>query len=137
MLLAGKHIFVVEDDPTNLAIISTILRQHGATVSFDPWGSATLDKIEIIKKEIDLIVLDLMFQDQVTGYDIFDAMQAVPELAHIPIVLVTSSDPDIEMNKARAKKFSGYISKPINRMRFPKQIAAILEGQEVWEDDIE
>ena len=45
MLLQNKHIFVVEDDPRNLAIIRTILRENGARVSFDHWGKTALDDL--------------------------------------------------------------------------------------------
>ncbi len=132
MLLKGKHIFVVEDDSLNLAIIRTILQRAGAVVPFDHWGDATLQKMLSYTFKIDLILLDIMFPHNVSGYDIFDAIRAVPELSDIPIVAVTASDPDIEMNKAREKGFSGYICKPLDRTGFAHLVAAILEGREVW-----
>lgn len=133
MILEGKHIFVVEDDPLNLAIIRTILINAGASVPFDHWGDTTLDKMLLSQSQIDLILLDIMFPRQVSGYDIFDAIQKEPKLKSIPIVAVTASDPDVEMNKAREKGFQGYISKPIDRSKFVHQVNLILSGTEIWE----
>ncbi len=132
MLLEGKRIFVVEDDPMGLAIIRTILQQAGASVPFDHWGDTTLKRLSNDPFPIDLILLDIMLPNQVSGYDIFDAIRAIPELNNVPIVAVTASDPDIEMNKARKKGFDGYISKPLDRTTFPQYVLAILEGQTVW-----
>ena len=134
MILKDKHIFVVEDDAMNLAVIRTILQRAGAIVPFDHWGDTTLDRMLSYPFPLDIILLDIMFPNQVTGYDIFDAIRTIPELSKVPIVAVTASDPDIEMNKARQKGFSGYISKPLNRFNFAHDIAAILEGEEIWGD---
>lgn len=131
MLLKDKRVFVVEDDPSNLAVISSILKNNGAYISYDQWGDTTLDKLRDMAR-VDIILLDLMLPGGGSGYDVFEAIRAVPELNDIPIVVVTASDPDIEMSKARDKGMNGYISKPLNRLQFPKQIAAVLDGEEVW-----
>jgi CheY-like chemotaxis protein len=89
MLLQGKRIFVVEDDASNLAIISTILRRHGAKVLFDAWGSEALDKL-VKLQPIDVILLDLNLPLGNNGYDIFRKIRATPELAKIPVALVTA-----------------------------------------------
>jgi CheY-like chemotaxis protein len=133
MLLQGKRIFVVEDDPSNLAIITTILRRYGASVPFETWGSGTVEKLRSILP-IDLILLDLALPRGVSGYDVYDEIQLVPELKPIPVVLVTAADPTIEMVKARDKGINGFISKPLSYATFGKAIAAILEGEEIWGD---
>lgn len=81
---------------------------------------------------IDLILLDLMFPNHISGYDIFDRIRENPTFAHIPIVAISAADPALEMSKARAKGFSGFIGKPINLLQFPQQIVQLLEGEQVW-----
>jgi len=132
MLLDGKHVFVLEDDVTNLAIISSILRRHGATVYFDVWGATTLTQMKALPK-IDIILLDLMLQrTKLNGYDIYDQIRTEPKLDEIPVLLVTAADADVELPVARKKGFNGYIAKPINREMFGQQIADALEGKDVW-----
>jgi two-component system, cell cycle response regulator DivK len=134
MLLRNKHIYIVEDDSRNRAVMLTILQQNGAKTSFDQWGQQTLERIKSHDK-IDLILMDLMLPRGVTGYDVFAQLQADKELAGIPAVVVSASDPAIEMNKARKLGFRGYISKPIQYQSFAQVIATILEGQPVWMDE--
>ena len=136
MLLQGKRIFVVEDDPSNLAIITTILRRHGASVPFETWGSGTVAKL-LKCLPVDLILLDLALPRGVSGYDVYEEIRSQPELQDIPTVVVTAADPSIEMPKAREKGLKGFISKPLSYATFGTTIASVLDGEEVWGDDYE
>jgi CheY-like chemotaxis protein len=131
MLLKDKRVFVVEDNAGNLAIISLILSQNGAQVHFERWGVASGARL-LQFMPVDIILLDLMLPNNVTGYDVFDQIRRMPELAHIPIVAVTAADPDKEMSKARQKGFNGFISKPIRLNTFGKYVADAIRGEEVW-----
>jgi two-component system, cell cycle response regulator DivK len=133
MLLRGKRIAVVEDDVTNMAIISTLLKQHGAVVIQDPWNNDTVNRFQQ-SLPIELILLDLMLRNGASGFDIYDWIRANPEMAGIPIVMVTASDPAMAMNKARVKGFAGYISKPLSYREFPQQVFRLLQGESIWED---
>ena len=133
MLLSGKRIFVVEDDPSNLAIITTILRRHGASVPFETWGTGSVETLKMCLP-IDLILLDLALPRGVSGYDVYDEIRSFPELADIPVVIVTAADPGIEMPVAREKGMNGFISKPLSYSTFGKSIASILNGNQVWGD---
>jgi len=134
MILSNKHIFIVEDNAANAGVILTTLQMQGAHTHFDRWGTHTVHRLKDLPK-IDLILMDLMLPNKVSGYDVYDQIKAIPELADIPVVVVSASDANIEMTKARDKGFKGYISKPINFMTFPKAIASILEGNEIWADE--
>lgn len=134
MVLKDKHIFLLEDDPTNFAVMRTLLRAHGATAVLDHWGDTTLKNLKNYPFDIDLIILDLMLPGNVTGYDIFDLIQADEAFQDIPVVIVSAADPDIEIPKAQVKGINGFISKPINRHKFPQQLLTIIDGGAVWND---
>lgn len=132
MLLKGKRIFYVEDNVENRAIAQLILERHGAKVDFERWGGAgTLIRLKAFMP-VDLILLDLMFPENVTGYDIFELIRRQPAFAHIPVVAISAADPSVEMQKVRTKGFNGFISKPINLVQFPQQIVSVMEGKRVW-----
>jgi len=131
MSLKDKRIFIVEDNLKNLTIMKTLLERDGATVDFNRWGPEAAKQIRDFAP-IDVIILDLMLPQGVSGYDIFDAVRTLPECSTTPIVLVTASDADIELPKARRKGFSGFISKPIRFGLFEKQIERIIEGERIW-----
>ena len=134
-ILKGKRIFYVEDNLGNRAIVQMIVEQEGAKLGFERWGGA--DALARLKAfmPVDVILLDLMFPMNVTGYDVFDAIRADENFANIPIVAVSASDPAVELPKVRRKGFAGFISKPISLWQFPKQLAAVIEGQTVWATD--
>jgi ribose transport system substrate-binding protein len=132
-LLKGKRIFYVEDNVSNRALAQLVLEQNGAAVHYERWG----DLPQVLARladfmPVDLILMDLMFPKGASGYDLFDGIRANDQYKDIPIVAISASDPSIEMPKARAKGFSGYIAKPINMMEFPRQIITLIEGSPVW-----
>lgn len=132
MSLEGKHIFVVDDDVVNLAIVTSILRRGGASVYYDVWGANTLAQMKALPR-LDIVLLDLMLQrTKLSGYTIFDQIRSDPVMRNIPVVLVTAADSSIELPVARQKGFSGYISKPIDRITFGQHIADAIEGKGVW-----
>lgn len=132
-MLENKTIFLVEDDPQNLAIIRTILLHQGASVPFDHWGRGAMMKIRDVSSVLDLILLDLMLPSGQTGHEIFKKIRTDSALDDIPIVAVSAADPSIEIPRTKELGFSGFISKPIRHNLFPKQIVSILEGGEIWE----
>lgn len=133
MLLRGKRIFIVEDNSGNLAIASIYLKQHGATVDFSRWGHSAFERI-MKALPIDVILMDLMLPQNISGFDIFKQFRAVPELKNVPIVAVSAADPDIAVPRALEMGFSGFIAKPITPL-ISKQIADVIAGKDVWAAD--
>ena len=131
LLLADKRIFIVEDNPQNRVVFQMALVRHGAQVDFDRWGRDAVAHL-IDASQLNLIVLDLMLAEGVSGFDLYDEIRAVPKLAAIPVVAVSAMDAAVALPMARSKGFAGFIAKPIDNNLFPKQIATILTGQPVW-----
>lgn len=132
MLLKGKRVFIVEDNPQNRVIFQISLVRQGAIVDFERWGRTTIARLEAIE-QVDLIILDLMLADNVSGLDLFDEIRAITRFADTPIIAVSAMDPAIALPQTRAKGFSGFIAKPINGRLFPQQIVRVLDGEEVWD----
>jgi CheY-like chemotaxis protein len=129
--LTGKRIFIIEDDPTNMAVFAVTLKKSGASVIQDFWNTNSANML-FNRLPIDVILLDLMLRHHMNGYDIFDELQAHPELAKIPVIVVSAADPQVEIPKARAKGMAGFIGKPIRPHLFAKQIASCIDGEPVW-----
>lgn len=131
-LLQDKRIFLVEDNLGNRAIMQMILEQQGAKVAFERWGTETVSRLKSFEP-VDLILLDLMFPNNITGYDVFESIRENREFRHIPIVAVSASEPAISIPKTQSMGFAGFIPKPIDIDKFPKQVAAILRNEPVWD----
>ncbi len=130
-LLQEKTIFCVEDNVSNRVVFQLSFAIQGAVVYFERWGRDAIDRLNEMR-QVDLIVLDLMLASNVSGFDIFDQIRALPQYGHIPIVAVSAMDPSVAIPKAQEKGFSGFIAKPVSKDLFPQQIAAILNGETVW-----
>jgi CheY-like chemotaxis protein len=81
---------------------------------------------------IDAILLDLMLPHGRTGFEIFDEIRTAPQLNSVPVVLVTAADASATVPIAVEKGFAGFIAKPIDYTLFPRQIAAVINGESVW-----
>lgn len=128
----GKRIFYFEDDVRNRSIVQLILERHNAEFQFERWGHDPAQHLRNFMP-IDVILMDLMFPNNVSGYDLFTIIRKYDEFNHIPIIAISAADPAIEMNKARKMGFAGFISKPVHLVEFPRQIDAAMHGEKVWQ----
>jgi CheY-like chemotaxis protein len=131
-MLTDKRVFIIEDNIDNRTIVQMLLEQQGALTAFERWGGA--DSIRRLREfmPVDLILLDLMLPNQITGYDVFDRIRREPDLAHIPIVAVSATDPTTGILRTQAKGFSGFIAKPVDYDLFPRQLVKIMNHEPVW-----
>ena len=130
-MLNDQHIYLIEDDISSLAIVTTILKHEGARVSRNRWGAQSLKTLKQMRTA-DLILLDLHFPGGVSGYDVMDQIQAKPDLRGIPVVIVSGADPEKHIEKAKEMGFKGYIYKPVSRRTLGTYLARILAGEEFW-----
>lgn len=131
MLLQNKRIFIVEDNIQNRVIFQVILQKQGAHVDFERLGRDAIRRLESMSS-VDLIILDLMLAQGVSGFDVFDQIRALPAYENVPIIAVSAAEPAIAMPKVLEKGFSGFIAKPIDDLMFPQQVARILVGEGIW-----
>jgi CheY-like chemotaxis protein len=118
-VLQDKNIFIVEDDSLNRLVFRLILTKVGATVAFDTSGQNALSFLQK-SAPVDIILLDLMLTHGQNGFDLFQAIRALPHYANTPIVAVSAIDASQGIP-------------PIDSDLFPHQLAHILEGQAIWE----
>ncbi|HLU11233.1 MAG TPA: response regulator [Oceanobacillus sp.] len=135
MLLKDKFIFIVEDNTQNRVVFQVILIRQGARVEFERWGKDAVRRLKTLRN-VDVVVLDLGLAQGVSGYDIFDDIRAIPEYSALPVVAVSATDPAVGIPKTKAKGFNGFIAKPIDDVRFPRQLAKIIAGEEVWDTGV-
>jgi CheY-like chemotaxis protein len=129
--LDRKRIFIVEDNPANRAVTTALLTRNGAEVRLERWGHDAIRQLKSFRP-VDLIILDLMLSEELSGYDVFDQIRALPQFGGIPIVAVSATDPSIGIPECQRKGFNGFISKPIEFTLFVEQIANIINGETVW-----
>ena len=107
----SKRILVVEDTEDNRQILRDLLTSAGfelieATDGESGVGLAATQRPDLILTDVQLPVLD--------GYEAARRIRADSELAHIPIIAVTSYALSGDEAKARAAGCDGYVAKPFS-----------------------
>lgn len=83
----SKKVLIVEDEAAIATLVSVIVREMGLDATTAANGAEALVKIE--KGKPDLIIVDLIMP-VMTGEELIQEVQADPELADIPIILLTT-----------------------------------------------
>lgn len=129
--LKDKRIFLVEDDVVNLAVINRVLRNSGAYL-YQNYNSIGIVMHVTQSLPIDLILLDIMLRRNINGFDVARELKSNPQTSHIPIVAVSSIDPEEGIHQAKLAGCDGFISKPINALTFASDLTAVIQGQNRW-----
>ncbi len=130
--LSQVNALVVEDDAGGMAIIGVMMRFLNIKAYINTTGEGVVSMAKAMRPRPNIIFCDINLP-RTTGYDVLKEIREDKELHDLLVIAVTAQDADTEIPKARAAGFNGYIGKPLNRMRFPKQLRRILAGEEVWE----
>jgi DNA-binding response OmpR family regulator len=112
----NKTILVIDDDPTIHDLIKRFLSKQGFNVQTASSGQEGLQLAREIQPEA--ITLDVMMPGM-DGWTVLAALKADPDVAHIPVIMMTIVD---NQNLGYALGATDYLLKPINR----QQLAAVL-----------
>jgi len=121
--LSDKKILLVEDNPVNRRLAEFLLRSQGYQVRAATNAQEAFDTIKAERP--DLILMDV----QLPGMDGLEAtrkLKAEPATRDIPVVAVTSYAMKGDREKALAAGCSGYITKPIDKDTFVREVATVL-----------
>ena len=113
--MKDKTILVVEDNPLNMKLVRTLLRNDSFRVLEAGNAERGLDLAR--EEKPDLILMDI----QLPGMDGLSAvkiLKADPVLKSVPVAALTSYAMEGDVEKARNAGCDGYISKPIDTRSF-------------------
>jgi two-component system, cell cycle response regulator DivK len=125
------YVLVIEDDPSNLMVVTDLLRLVGVRyINSRASGWQGIKLAESLPR-LDLILLDIQLPRE-DGYTILQQLRNHPKLKATKVVAVTANVMPQDEARARAAGFDGFIGKPLDFDRFPQQIQELLQGEEVW-----
>ena len=112
-----SNILIVEDNPADVILIKEILKESNISCKLyhAPDGAIALQILHLEGEYSDLPQLDLILLDmnlpKKDGKDILEEIKQDNKLNNIPIIIMTSSLPDIE-NNPYAKLVDALLLKP-------------------------
>lgn len=106
----ANQILLVEDEPTNMAILSGILRDSGYIVDEATDGSAAWAILQA-NKNYDLVITDRRMPNM-DGLELAKHMKMDPELRSTPVIMQTAATTVAEVNEGVKAGVYYYLTKP-------------------------
>jgi len=128
-----SRIFCVEDEENIRELIVYALKSSGFEALGFEEGEAFFTAL---KGELpDLILLDIMLPD-IEGTEILRRLRMNPHTAHIPVILLTAKDSELDKVKGLDLGADDYITKPFGVLELISRIKAVLRRSSPQSNDI-
>ncbi len=116
-------ILIVDDEARNRDLIEAILKSGGYRLETAADGQEALAKT--IELRPDLILLDVMMPD-ITGFEVCQTIREDPDLADIPVILVTALDDRKSRLQGIEAGADDFLSKPVDSMELKARVKTVV-----------
>ena len=127
------HILLVEDSPSDVRLTEEALKESGLDyeLSLANDGEEAMNflhqqKMSAFSKMPHIILLDLNMPKK-NGHEVLAEIKADPQLAKVPVVLLTVSQQEKDVMEALRLKMNYYLCKPVDAEQLTALIKAIFE----------
>jgi CheY-like chemotaxis protein len=114
-----KTILIVDDEPSNLLLLSTLLKQDYKIIA-----AKSGDKAFVLANKTpgpDLIMLDVVMPGM-TGYELCELLKETASTANIPVIFISANNSQEQIAHAKSIGGADYLVKPVN----PVELKAVL-----------
>ncbi len=115
-----SRVLIVDDNPTNLKLVSFVVKAHGYEVTTAADAAAAVASIHSHRPTV--ILMDLQLPG-IDGLELTRRLKADPATRQIPVVAVTAYAMKGDHEKALAAGCDDYVTKPIDTRTLPAVIA--------------
>jgi twitching motility two-component system response regulator PilH len=117
------HILIVDDSPTEIHILKTMLERHGYRTSAARNGT---EAIALARQEHpDVVLMDIVMPG-VSGFQATRQLNKDPATSSIPVIVVTTKDQETDKVWALRQGARDYIVKPVIEQDLIAKIQAAL-----------
>ncbi|MBT5229731.1 MAG: response regulator [Methylococcales bacterium] len=114
-----KQVLIVEDSPTELHILRTIMEKNNFVVSVANNG---IEGIEMVKRSPpDIILMDVVMPEM-NGFKATRALKKDEATSHIPIIMVTTKAQETDRVWAMRQGVDAYLNKPVDAKELMKSV---------------
>src|SRR6185312_14497739 len=124
-------VLVVDDTPHNVKLLADLLAVKGYAVATAVNGEEAL--VKVASEDPALVLLDIMMPG-LSGYDVCRRLRADPRTALLPVVLVTSLDPQDERVKGIEAGADDFLGKPINQPELFARVRSLLRVKSLQDE---
>ncbi|MCK2182919.1 response regulator transcription factor [Halomonas getboli] len=122
-------VLVVDDEPNIVLSLEFLMQQAGFEVMTAEDGETALTRVAETRP--DLVLLDISLPG-IGGFDVLERLRADPDLARLPVIMLTAHGREVEREKGLALGADDYVTKPFSTRELVERVKALLgeAGQE-------
>ena len=120
--MAIKNILVVDDSPTDVHVLSVMLKKNGYAVSAANSAEEGISKARSDRP--DLILMDIVMPGM-SGFEATRAITKDPETSTIPVIVVSSKGQETDKAWGLRQGAKDYLVKPIAEEELLAKIGAL------------
>ena len=123
----AARILVIEDNPSLLALYNDLFQDEGYNVFLQ--STPQLDLSTIAEVAPDLIVLDLLFDGDLTGWETLQALKRQASTAAIPVVICSAATKSIDdLQASFATMGAHFLNKPFDLQTLVDVVQHLLDN---------
>ncbi|MBC7949204.1 MAG: response regulator [Chitinophagaceae bacterium] len=122
-VLESWTVVVIDDEPDALEVAKLLLEMYGAQVITASNGK---DGLKLIHEHHPRFVVSDISMPEMSGWDLIDALKADRKTCDIPTVALTAHAMTGDREKAIAKGFHNYLTKPLRPETFVEELLILL-----------
>jgi len=119
------NILIVDDSPTELHVLKTMLEKNGFFVSSATSGEEGVEKAKV--EQPDMILMDVVMPGM-NGFQAAREITSNPETSNIPIIIVSTKDQETDKMWGLRQGAKDYITKPAKEKELINKINTVLGG---------
>lgn len=119
------RVFIVDDSPTEVHVLKTILEKNGHSVASADNAESGIAEIKAQKP--DLVLMDVVMPGM-NGFQATRALSKDADTQHIPIIIVTTKDQETDRVWGLRQGAKDYITKPVDEAALLEKVNAVLGG---------
>ncbi len=119
------RILIVDDSPTEMYKLTSILEKHGHTVLKAENGA---DGVALARQEKpDAVLMDIVMPGM-NGFQATRQLTKDPETNAIPVIMITTKDQETDKVWGERQGARGYLTKPVEEDNLMHTVNAVLAG---------
>ena len=121
----------VEDNPDALLLMPLLFPLAGMHLRCFKDSQNFMIRLKTLPTCPSLFILDIHIPP-LDGFELLKLLRAEPEYMVVPVIALTASVMNEEVQQLRQAGFNGVLAKPVDMQAFPSFVERILAGERLW-----
>jgi DNA-binding response OmpR family regulator len=121
--MSGPKVLVVDDSWTDLTLMASPLRESGFEVITAVDGDEAVEKV--LQEHPQCVLLDVVLPKQ-NGFQVCRRLKQMEQSRHIPVILVSGKNTDLDKRWGLQQGADMYITKPFSKEELVTSVRSVI-----------